>query len=267
MIRLGLCSGACITRDVKGVIAAAHAARLDAVEWAADLHIPAGDLKAAGEAMIATLMAGLTTASFATLYRAGGEDEDYRRFEALLGTAATLQAPIMRIFACANHHQGTEMDKLEAQASELRRLGDQAAGKGITLCLSMGRGTCLDDYDRAQRLLEATRHDFVRLAWEDLPGAKAGKATLALEALGGFAGILVARSAGRDGVARPIAAEEEAWRSRLGAFKLTEADPKMGSFVFLGATREEGKAGEESLAADASALRALIEEIEPKKKR
>jgi hypothetical protein len=130
----------------------------------------------------------------------------------------------------------------------------------------MGRGTSLDDYDRAQGLLEATRHDFVRLAWEDLPGAKAGKATLALEALGGLAGIVVARSAGRDGVARPIAEEEEAWRSRLGAFKLAEADPKMGSFVFLGAMREEGKTGEDSLTADAVALRALVDEIEPKKK-
>jgi 3-dehydroshikimate dehydratase len=267
MIRLGLCSGACITRDIKGVISAAQTAGLDAIEWAADLHIPAGDPKKAGEAMIATLMAGLTTASFATLYRAGAADDGYERFEALLGTASSLQAPIMRIFTCAENNRGTEKEGLEALASELRRLGDMAAGKGITLCLSMGRGTCLDDYDRAKRLLEETRHDFVRLAWEDLPGSKADKATQALAALGGLAGILVARSAGRDGSARPIAEEEEAWRSRLGAFKLTEADPKMGSFVFLGATREEGEAGEASLKADANTLRALVGEIEPKKKR
>jgi 3-dehydroshikimate dehydratase len=127
MIRLGLCSGACITRDIKGVISAAHAAGLDAIEWAADLHIPAGDQKKAGEAMIATLMAGLTTASFATLYQAGAVDEGRKRFEALLGTASGLQAPIMRIFAGADHHQGIEGDKLEALASELRRLGDLAA--------------------------------------------------------------------------------------------------------------------------------------------
>jgi len=217
--------------------------------------------------MIATLMAGLTTASLATLYRAGGGDEGYKRFDALLGTASTLQAPIMRIFACAEHHPLSDADKLEALASELRRLGDKAAQKGITLCLSMGRGTCLDDYDPARRLVEATRHDFIRLAWEDLPGARPEKATSALEGLGRLAGAFVARCAGRDGAARPIAGEEEVWRSRLRAFKLAEVDPKMGSFVFLGAVREEGKAGEESLAADAGALRAIVEEIEPKKKR
>ncbi len=266
MIRLGLCSGACITRDTKGVISAARAARLDAVEWAADLHIPAGDSKAAGETMIATLMAGLTTASFATLYRAGGEDEGHARFGALLGTASTLQAPIMRIFACAEHHRWDEAAQLEGLGSELRRLGDMAAQKGITLCLSMGRGTCLDDYDRARRLLEAAAHDFIRLAWEDLPGAKAERATAALESLGGLAGLVIARSVGRDGAARPVSEEEEAWRSRLRAFKKTEADPKMGSFVFLGAAREEGKAGDESLALDSAALRALVEEIEPSKR-
>jgi hypothetical protein len=41
----------------------------------------------------------------------------------------------------------------------------------------------------------------------------------------------------------------------------------MGRFVFLGATRAEGNEGTASLAADADALRALVDEIEPKKKR
>jgi hypothetical protein len=146
-------------------------------------------------------------------------------------------------------------------------LGDRAARKGITLCLSMGRGTCLDRYDRAQSLIEATGHDFVRLAWEDLPGARAEEATTALKGIGRLAGLVVAHCAGRDGRTRPVSEELGAWRERLAAFKLAESDPKMGSFVFLGAPREEGKPGEESLAADANALRAIVAEIEPKKKR
>lgn len=267
MIRLGLCSGTCITRDMQGVIAAAVAARLDAVEWAADLHVGAGDIKAAEEAMIATLMAGLTTASYATLYQAGGEDEGRARFDALLQTAAALQAPNMRIYAYAEHQALSETERMKALASELRRLGDRAAQKGVTLCLSMGRGTYLDRYDRAQSLVEATGHNFVRLAWEDLPGARAEGATAALEGVGRLAELLVARCAGRDGSAHRISAEAGAWSARLRAFKLAESDPKMGSFVFLGAMREEGKAGAESLAADADALRALVDEIEPRKKR
>jgi 3-dehydroshikimate dehydratase len=264
MIRLGLCSGACITRDIKAVIATAVAAHLDAVEWAADMHIGAGDLKTAGETMIATLMAGLTTGSYATLYRAGVEDDGYRHFDALLETASALQAPIMRIYACADHRKGSEAEMLDVVASCLRNLGDRAAKKGITLCLSMGRGTCLDRYDRARSIVEATGHDFVRLAWEDLPGTDAEEATAALKGIGRLGGLLVALCAGRDGKTRPVSEEQGAWRDRLAAFKLAEVDPKMGSFVFLGAPREEGKPGEDSLAADADALRALVAEIEPK---
>jgi len=265
MIRLGLCSGACITRDTKSVIAAASAARLDAVEWAADAHVGVGDLKAAEDAMMATLMAGLTTASYATLYRAGIDDAGYSRFDALLKVASVMQAPAMRLFACGIGAipDGKSMGEARALAfiaSALSRLGDRAAKAGITLCLSMGRGTLLDGYDRASSVVASVGHDFVRLAWEDLPGSKAGEATAALESAGSFAGLVLARCAGRDGSPRPVAEDESAWRKRLRAFKRAETDPKMGSFVLLGALRPEGRAGDESLAADARTLRALIAE-------
>jgi len=257
MIRLGLCSGACITRDIPGVLAAASAARLDAVEWAADAHVGSGDRKAAEDAMMSTLRSGLTTAAYATLYQAGGEQGDFRRFDALLAIASTLQAPLMRVYTVAG----------PIEREPLLRLGDRAAEKGIRLCLSMGRGTSLDSYERLAGLLERVQHDFIRVAWEDLPGSKSDEATAALEGAGAFAGLVVARCAGRDGRPRAVATDEGAWRKRLQAFKRAEMDPKMGSFVLLGASRPEGAAGDESLAADASTLRAIIAEIEPAPKR
>lgn len=265
MIRLGLCSGACITRDTKSVIATASAARLDAIEWAADAHIGVGDLKAAEDAMMATLTAGLTTASYATLYRAGIEDVGYTRFDALLKVASVIQAPAMRLYACGIGAipDGKSMGEAKAMAfiaSTLGRLGDRAARTGITLCLSMGRGTFLDCYDRASSMLKAVDHDFVRLAWEDLPGSKPGEATAALEGAGCFAGLVVARCADRDGRPRSVAEDESAWRERIRSIRRAEIDPKMGSFVLLGALRPEGKPGDETLAKDADTLRALVAE-------
>jgi hypothetical protein len=263
MIRIGLCSGAFITRDIKGVIAVASAARLDAIEWAADAHIGQGDLKAAEAAMMSTLMAGLSTASYATLYQAGSEEGDFARFDALLGVASILQAPIMRLYARGGAQapeEGVEDRALAELGSALGRLGDRAAARGITLCLSMGRGTSLDRYDRASRLVAAVGHDFVRLAWEDLPTASARDATAALERAGRFAALVVARCAGRDGIS--VSVDKEAWRERIRAFKRAEADPKMSGFVLLGAARSEGPAGEESLERDATVLRELVAEVE-----
>jgi hypothetical protein len=265
MIRLGLCSNFCITSDAKGVIAAAVAARLDVIEWASDVHLGAGEHRAAEELMIATLTAGLTTASYSTLYQAGAEDSGFKRFDALLAIAAILQSPLMRIYAF--FERAAVADRREDLASELKRLGDRAAVKGITLCLSMGRGTGFDGYERATRLVAEAGHEFVRLAWEDLPTARPEDATRALEGLGGKAGLLIARCSSRDGKPRPLAEEAAAWRMRLGAFKRAEKDAKMSSFVLLGAPRDEGEAGRASLAADAQALRELVAELEPLNKK
>ena len=252
MIRLGLCSGACISRDIAGVIAMARAARLDGVEWAADAHIGVDELPAAASAMMATLRAGLTTTSYSTLYRAGAEDPGFFRFDALLRVAAALHAPKMRIYA----HEGRQA--ADALASQLGRLGDRAAMRGITLCVSMCRGSGLDRYDNAARLAASAGHDFVRLAWEDLPGAKAGEEAEALVAAGRFAALAVARGAARDGSPLPIAGSEAAWRARIQAFRRSDPCTQRNMFVLLATARPDGGGGDAALARDAEALRALL---------
>lgn len=267
MIRLGLCSSACITRNAKEVIAVAASTGLDAIEWAQDAHIGSGDLRVAEELMITTLTAGLTTASYSTLYRAGADDEGYRRFDALLSVASLLQAPILRVYACCERRSDAKPQRRSELVAELDRLGDRAALKGITLCISMGRGTGFSNYGLALSLVAQAKHPFVRLAWEDLPEASSAEASAALESAKDEAGLIIARQADRDGRPRTIASDLEAWRARLASFKSAEIEPRIGSFVLLGAQRAEGEAGSASLAADAAALRSLVAELEPEKKR
>lgn len=267
MIRLGLCSSACITRTATEVIATSAAAGLDALEWAQDVHIGASDLRVAEDLMIKTLTAGLTTASYATLYRAGSADEGYKRFDALLAIAALLQAPILRIYACFERQSDSDAQQRSDLIAALDRLGDRAAKKGITLCISMGRGTGFSTYGLALSLVAEAKHPFVRLAWEDLPRANSAEASAALEKAKGKTGLVIARQADRDGRPRTIAADLDAWRTRLASFKSAETEPRIGSFVLLGAQRAEGEAGSASLAADAAALRGLVSELEPPKKR
>ena len=250
MIRLGLCSGACLTRSIKGVIATASAAKLDAVEWAADAHIGVDDLPTAEEAMMATLRAGLAIASYATLYRAG---------------TAALQAPIMRIYAgdrltIGDGSEPVEGRNLAALTVQLQRLGDRAANKGITLCVSMGRGSSFDRHESAARIVTSVGHDFVRLAWEDLPGASAGEAAAVLEGARRFIGLVVARSSGSDGKPHPIAENEAEWRERIRIIKRAETNSGLNSFLLLASARPDGPGGDESLAEDAATLRGLVAE-------
>lgn len=236
------------------IVETAATAGLDAIEWAADAHIRPGDLKTAEETMMATLRAGMTIASYASLYRAGSEDEGHERFKALLETAHYLYAPNLRVFAPPRPPRGakTAVDL----PGKLRALGDLAAARGISLCLSLGRNTLLDDYPAALALVSEARHPFVKLAWEDLPDSRPEGATAALEAAGRDIALVIARCVDRDGRALGIAEGEAAWKRRIASFKLSELDPKMGSFVLIGSSP-----GVEALVAEAAALRAIVKEI------
>ncbi len=269
MIRLGLSSQALLTCDAKRIIAVAASSGVDAIEWAGEVHVPHDDLAVAEGAMMETLRAGLTIASYATLYRASGDGEAGLRIEALLRAAEVLQAPLVRVFLGG---QGSAQLAGNARArlvDEARRLGDRAAVAGRTICLSFGRNTSLDRYSKALDLVSEIGHPFVRLAWEALPGVGCDEATAALEAAGSLVSLIVARNIEPDGAVGSLASEEEAWRRRLLAFKRRESDPKMSSFIVIGAVREHECASEGALPGlveDVALLRRLIGELEGNKK-
>ncbi len=266
MIRLGLCSGAFLASGADEVIALAKAARLDAMEWAADAHIRPGDTKVAEGVMMATLRADMTLSSYASIYRACSEDKEIPKFKALLATASAMYAPNLRIFAPAAEPMRKGLlgrGREEVIAGELRRLGDAAAARGVTVCLSLGKNTMLDGYPAALALAARTAHPFVRLALEDLPAAPGKAATAAIEEAGPNAALLIARCVDPDGRAIGIEDSLAEWAKRIAAFKRSEQDPKMGSFVLIGSARDA-----EGLAAEAAALRAIVAEVEsPAKQR
>jgi hypothetical protein len=266
MIRIGLSSSALLTLSAHDVIAAAVGAGVDAIEWAGDFHVQQGDAAAVSGLMMDTLRAGLTTASYAPLYRALPGGELGLRFESVLETALRLQAPIVRIFLGGDSSVCREGEGRARLAAEARRLGDRAARQGVTVCLSLGRNTCMDRYKSAIELAAEIDHPFVRLAWEALPGGASGECSSALEAAGASVAMLLVRRIARDGSVGSLGEEEGDWRRRLAAFKKAELDPKMGRFVVIGAVSVEARKGAEAalpaLAEDAALVRRLVSELE-----
>jgi 3-dehydroshikimate dehydratase len=264
MIRIGLSSTALLTRDYREVLRIAREAGLDALEWAGDMHVPHDDAAAAASIMMETLRAGLTIASFAPLYRAGASGETGLRFDAVLQAASILQAPIVRVYVGGAREAGGGGEETRPLAESLRRLGDKAAVKGITLCLSLGRNTWMDRYSAARAIVAEIGHPFVRLAWEPLPGLLPPAASAALDDLGGSVAMLIARRLDRDGQPERLPDEADQWRRRLAAFKRSEADPKMARFVVIGAVRDAARSGDvlPSLAEDLQFLKGLVAEAE-----
>lgn len=254
MIRVGLSSQALLTRSPSEVLALAKAAGLDGVEWAGEAHVPTGDGAAQDRLLMDTLRAGLTVASIASLYRVTPGAEQGLGFESLLAGAVRLQAPVLRVYAGALPAARLSPAEREALRGELSRLGDLAGKRGVTICLSLGRNTSLDNYAAAIGVVEGAAHPFVRLAWEPLPGVEAAKATAALESAARGVGLLLAKRSDRDGKGGPLSEEGEAWRLRLEAYRRGEGDPSMSRFVLLGRVGEDD---EGRLREDAAFLRSL----------
>jgi hypothetical protein len=264
MIRLGLSSAAFLTESPARVLAIAKEIGFDAIEWAGDAHVPAGNGKLAMAILMDSLRAGVTVASYAPLYRAKAGGEWGLGFETILATAVALHAPNLRIFAGADPADRLLPPDREALVAELRRLGGLAAARGVTVALGLGRRTALEAHAAARSIVDEVGHPFVKLAWEQLPGAPDAEADAALDAAargeipGGYA-LLYARRSDLTGKAASLRAEAEAWRRRLNAFDAPPHEDALGRFVILGRTGAEDP---ERLRDDAAFLRDLIEDME-----
>ncbi len=262
MIRLGLASSAFPAKSPQEIMKLALDAGLEGVEWAAESHLRPGDKAVAQSLMMETLLARLSIVSYAALYRVRPGHESGLAFDTILDTAAMLQAPILRIFAGQLPYAKESAEGRASLLEELRRLGDRSGERGITICLSFGRGTCLEAYEAAAALFADLDHAFVRLAWEPIPGRKAEEATLAVESLTARTALLLARKSDSLGRAGLLSEEAACWSRRMDAFRAGETAPKMSRFILLGRIGEED---ETRLRDDATFLRALAKEKNAKK--
>lgn len=157
MLTPGLCSITYRQLDADGVLDLAARAGLAAVEWGADVHVPAGDLATARSVAARTAGAGLTVASYGSYFRAGVHDG----FADVLATAVALGAPRIRVWAGDRGSAGADrVPVVTALADAVRR----AADAGVEVGTESHGGTLTDTTASTLLLLEEV---------DDLVGAPA----------------------------------------------------------------------------------------------
>lgn len=255
MVRLGLSSQAFPMLSTSEVSSLASAAGLEGIEWAAESHLAPGDPHTASALLMETLMARLSIASFAALYRVQPGSEAGLAFEPLLGTAAAIQSPVLRIYAGTKPWTKMPAGDRRALGDELVRLGDIAGERGITVALTLSRGTALEDYRCAEELFSDVDHAFVRVAWEPLPGISMEEADAALGRLSPRTALILARRSDRLGRSGPLSGEAPVWERRVSAYLASETEPKMSRFVLLGRI---GESDAERVKEDAGFLATVV---------
>lgn len=227
MIRTALSSAALAGSDIQTVLASAIASGVQGIEWSGNEYLKPGDCAQAQGVMLATLRAGLCTASYAMPGRTSLDDRT--AFRQALSTARELNSPVLSVLAALR--SGSPLADAEEFASTARTFGDEAGEHGVTLCFGMGADSVLDSCQRAASLLALIDHPFVKLAWEPATGVSFDDAMEAIVSLAGRVGLMVIRPDDLDGAGKADDDRAEEWLQYLDSLEEQNGSPDMARHV------------------------------------
>src|SRR4051812_3410864 len=140
-LRTGLVSITFRALPPERVVELVRQAKLDAIEWGGDVHVPHGDVARAREVRTMTLDAGLAVAAYGSYYRAAVSESDGPPFARVLESAVQLAAPTIRVWAGNRASADASADDRQRVADDLRRIADLAAAANVTVSLEYHANT------------------------------------------------------------------------------------------------------------------------------
>jgi 3-dehydroshikimate dehydratase len=151
------------------VVALAEAARLTAIEWGGDVHVPHGDLTAAAHVAALTARAGLSVSAYGSYYRLGHSAQEGLDPRAVVSSAARLGAPVIRVWAGRLGSAEADAGYRARVCDDALRLAELAGEAGIGLVLEYHRETLTDTRDSTAALLAELHGAGVRSLWQPQP--------------------------------------------------------------------------------------------------
>ena len=211
MIHTGLCSVTFRQLDPAAIVALVRQARLDAIEWGGDVHVPHGDVETARAVQHMTLDAGLRIASYGSYYRVGQTPES---FADVLASAVALGAPVIRVWAGAVGSAEADEVTWGRVVEDARRIAAMAQAQGLVTAFEYHPNTLTDTDEAAARLLAAVDHPGMRSYWQMRDGASFDEHLTSLGSILPWLTHVHVQSS-RDGQRRPLAALAQAWQQIL----------------------------------------------------
>lgn len=170
MIHAGVISVAFRQLPAGEIVDLAARAKLSAIEWGGDIHVPPGRLDCARQIRALTLDAGLRVAGYASYYCAGYSEDHSLPFGIVLETAIALGAPCVRVWAGKFSSAKTSPDLRRSTVSDLNRIARLAHAAGIGVATEFHANTLTDTADSTVKLLrEEVAHPNLSTHWQPPP--------------------------------------------------------------------------------------------------
>jgi sugar phosphate isomerase/epimerase len=139
---------------------------LEGIEWAGDVHVPAGDIAAARQICTLTREAGLLLPSYGSYYRAGDPGTAKESFQQVLDTAAELGVQTIRVWAGTQGSEGVSEEYRNMVTDDLCRIGLLAKEAGMAVSCEYHCNTLTDTAASALQVAEKTAESNVRMYWQ-----------------------------------------------------------------------------------------------------
>ncbi len=158
-------------------------AKLGAIEWGGDVHVPHGDERAAE--LVAKLCrdAGLHMPTYGSYYKLAHSQAAGPRFDEVLRSAVVLGTPLIRVWAGTKSSSDTTAEERRAIEDDLQRICDLAAPHHIGITLEYHAGTLTDDADSCLALIRAVHRPNLTTLWQTTNGRDADFALSTLKAV------------------------------------------------------------------------------------
>ncbi|WP_373414549.1 sugar phosphate isomerase/epimerase family protein [Ensifer aridi] len=212
----GLCTVTFRKIGVEKIVDLAVAARLAAIEWAGDAHVPPGDLAIARTVARLCERAGLSASYGSYVAPPTSDLSDFMR---ALESAITLGASNIRIWPGTRQRDSRDYSTGErrAVAEAIRDMGAEAARHGMTVSLEYHPQSLTDDTDSARRLIDEIAHENVYLYWQPRPGLPLEEALTEIGEIGEHVSHVHVFAWDRDRNRFPLRSAADYWRTVLGA--------------------------------------------------
>jgi sugar phosphate isomerase/epimerase len=181
MIRPGLVSVTFRSHSAKEIVELAAEARLAAIEWGGDVHVPHGDLAAARAVRRMSQDHGLAVSAYGSYFRAEAPSVSNPSAIAVLDTAAELGAPVVRVWAGRRGSGEASAGDRAVVAEQLAMCCDLAAERKLIVATEFHDGTLADDMDSCLRLLDEVKSANLRTFWQPPNGMEPSAALSGLK--------------------------------------------------------------------------------------
>lgn len=164
--------------------------RIEAVEWAGDVHVPPGDTGKAESVKALCEAERITAASYGSYYQCdqGGQGDGPFQYnlgaEPALQTAKALGVSALRVWGGRKGSEAASAAYRDEVSGCLGDLCDQARSDGMTVHLEFHRNTLTDSAASTVALMEAVGRDNLYSYWQPRHGVSVAENIADIETLG-----------------------------------------------------------------------------------